>query len=86
MCYNKQGIIIDLRKDIFAKREKELCKLAEDILWQGAISNCRNIVGEFIRRRRDYLNNKGMGELRARHFDTAEWRIKKLLGNEIKRK
>ena len=29
-------MIIDLRKDIFAKREKELCKLAEDILWQGA--------------------------------------------------
>jgi hypothetical protein len=76
-------MIIDLRKDEFATREKELCKLAEDILWQGAISNCRNIVGEFIRRRRDYFNSKGMGELCARHFDTAEWRIKKLLGNRV---
>ena len=85
MCYNQQRII-DLRKDNFAAREKELCKLAEDILWQGAITNCRNIVGEFIRRKRDYLNSKGMGELRPRHFHVADWRIKKLLGNEIKRK
>ena len=37
MCYNQQRII-DLRKDNFAAREKELCKLAEDILWQGAIT------------------------------------------------
>ena len=74
-------MIIDLRKDNFAVREKELCKLAEYILWQGAISNCRNIVGEFIRRRQDSLNAKGMSELRARHFDTAKWRIKKLLGD-----
>lgn len=75
-------MIVDLRGDKFAAREKELCKLAEDILWQGVISNCRNIVGEFIRRRQEYLNRLGMGELKARHFDTAEWRIKKLLGND----
>ena len=77
-------MITDLRIDDKAVREKYLTKLAEDILWSSFIHNTGPypIVGEFIKKFGSRYNPLGMGELKRHHFDTAEWRIKKLLGHK----
>lgn len=75
-------MIVDLRTDNKAERERWLCKLAEDILFQGILygHNHRFIVGEYIQKTRHKWNALGMQELKAHHFQIADWRIKKLLG------
>ena len=76
-------MITDLRTDEKAVREKYLAKLAEDILWASFIHNTGYPkVGEFIKKFGSRYNALGMGDLKAHHFDTAEWRIKKLLGTQ----
>ena len=80
-------IITDLRSDEKASRDKYLTKLAEDILWSSFIYNRGPypIVGEFIKRFGSRYNALGMGEIKGYHFDTAEWRIKQLLGKSAQK-
>lgn len=74
-------IITDLRGNNEANRDKYLCKLAEDILYQAMIRNYPPGVGQFIKKYGQRLNALGMNNLEAKHFEIAEWRIKKVLGN-----
>ena len=73
-------IITDLRNDSSAERQRELYKLAENILIWGMVWDSRPSVGAFVKKYGTHLNKLGMGELKAHHFNIAEWKIKKLMG------
>lgn len=75
-------IITDLRTDKKAEKDKWLTQLAEDILWQGILygHNHHFIVGEYLQKTKNKWSALGMSELKAQHFQIADWRIKKLLG------
>ena len=72
-------IITDLRGNYKEQHEKYLTKLAEDIIMWSCFWDCHPSVGEFTKKYGNKLNALGMGELKAHHFEIAEWKIKKLL-------
>ena len=78
-------IIKDLRNDNEAAKDKWLTQLAEDILWQGILygHNHRFVVGEYIQISKNKWNALGMMEIQAKHFEIADWRIKKLLKKHL---
>ena len=55
-----------------------------ELTLDGIIENKINV--EYIQISKNKWNALGMMEIQAKHFEIADWRIKKLLGNEIKRK